>query len=166
MHEIILSIDPGYDRMGCAVIGRRAHGKHALLFSTCITTKKEDTFPARLFKALEEVDAAIKAYAPSALALENLFLTNNQKTAMRVAEVRGALIYLAAKHNLELFEYTPLEIKLAVTGYGKSSKDEVAAMLKHLVDLPDGRRLDDEYDAVAIGLAHIAIAKSPYPHAA
>jgi crossover junction endodeoxyribonuclease RuvC len=94
------------------------------------------------------------------MALENLFISNNQKTAMRVAEVRGMLIYLAKRNNLNVVEMTPLQIKLAVTGNGKSDKDQVTKMVHMLIKLPEKKRLDDEYDAIALGLAYFAFAKN------
>lgn len=90
------------------------------------------------------------------MAMEELFFTNNAKTALRVAEVRGMLIYLAAKHKIPLVEYNPLAIKIAITGYGRATKPQVLKMVEKLIKIPQKTILDDEYDAIALGLTALA----------
>ena len=90
------------------------------------------------------------------VALETIYFEKNAKTAIGVAQVKGMLAYIASTHDLPVFEYTPLEVKVAITGYGKSTKAAVAAMLPRLIQLPTRKRLDDEVDAIAIGLTCLA----------
>ena len=151
----IIAIDPGYDRLGIAVL-EKGTGKETVSFSSCITTLKTTSHEKRLSHIGKEVRAAIEEFEPEAMAIETLFLANNQKTAMPVAEARGVCLYEAALAGLTVFEYTPLQIKVAVTGYGKSDKRQVTEMVKRLVVLTEQKRLDDEYDAIAIGLTCLA----------
>ena len=90
------------------------------------------------------------------MALEEIFFEKNAKTAMQVAEVRGALIYIAAAQGLKIYHYTPGEVKIAVTGYGGSDKRAIAAMVPKLLRLPGGKKLDDELDAIAVGITCLA----------
>lgn len=155
----ILAIDPGYNRLGVAILEKLPRQKETLLYSACATTPKTRSHPERLLHIANEVRKVLDAFRPEALAIETLFLSVNQKTAMPVAEARGAILVEAARAGLPVYEYTPLQIKVAVTGYGKSDKRQVAEMVRKLIDLPPRRRLDDEYDAIAVGLTHFAIAK-------
>lgn len=152
----VLSVDPGYDRLGVAVIERNVGGKERLLYSACIETPKTDEFSARLKALGEEFERIIETYSPGIFASETLFFTKNQKTALLVAGARGVLTYLAEKHGLSVFEYTPLQIKIAVTGYGKSDKQQVTAMVERLIAVEKPIRHDDEYDAIAVGLTCLA----------
>ena len=90
------------------------------------------------------------------MAIEKLFFTTNQKTAMGVSEARGVIIYEGSKTGLKIFEYTPLQIKIAVTGYGKADKSQVLFMVKKLIKIDDSIKSDDEIDAIAIGLTAFA----------
>lgn len=147
----VLACDPGYGRLGVAILDRDA-GTDTLVHSACITTDKSLTLSDRLFYIADAFTALVVKYAPDYVALESLFFNKNQKTAMAVAETRGALIYLARKHHCIVCEYSPQQIKIAVTGYGKSDKRQVMDMVKRfLPEVPD-KALDDEYDAIAVGL--------------
>ncbi len=159
----ILAIDPGYDRLGIAVVEKENSAKENLLFSECLQTSSKDPFEKRLLQVGQEVERIIENYQPEALAIESLFLSNNQKTAMRVAEVRGAIIYLAEKNNMTVREFTPLEVKMAIAGHGKGSKDDILRMLPHLIATPLKGKKDDEIDAIAIGLTFFAYNKIAYP---
>ncbi len=152
----VVAFDPGYERLGVAVLERGARGRDALLYSNCFRTKKTLSFPERLRLIGEEAERAIKAHAPDVVALETVYFEKNAKTAMQVAEVRGVLSYIAASHGLPLAEYTPLQVKIAVTGYGKSDKRAVATLVARLVELPARKRLDDELDAIAVGVTCLA----------
>jgi crossover junction endodeoxyribonuclease RuvC len=145
----IIGADPGYDRLGVAVLesGRQPQ----VIYSTCLQTPKGE-FAPRLVKLGEEFQKILTAHQPDYLAIEKLFFMSNQKTAGRVSEVRGLIIYLAAKAGLKVAECAPTEIKLSITGYGRADKKQVAAMLEKLVKLPARRRHDDEYDAIAVAL--------------
>ncbi len=151
----ILAFDPGFERLGIAVV-ERVGGKDTLIHSACAQTPKEIPFHERLHMLGAEVEAAIARFSPDAVALENVYFEKNAKTAINVAAVRGVLAYIAATHDLPLYEYTPLQVKVAVTGYGKSDKAAVAAMVPRLVTLPARKRLDDEIDAIAVGLTCLA----------
>lgn len=150
----IIAIDPGYERLGIAIIEK--DGKEKLLFSECFKTKANLPFVDRLELIGREVARIIEEYQPTALAIENLFIETNQKTAMRVAEVRGAILYQAKVLGLDIHEYTPLQIKVATTGYGKATKIQVMTMVKKLVSGAESIKQDDEMDAIAIGLTHFA----------
>lgn len=165
----IIAIDPGYERLGIAVLSRQSAGeqktldnknlgsqKETLLYSECFKTKADLPFFDRLELVGKEVKRVIDEYSPRALAIENLFIETNQKTAMRVAEVRGAILYQARVSGLEIYEYTPPQIKVAVTSYGKASKTQVITMVKHLISGAENITQDDEMDAIAVGLTHFA----------
>ena len=151
----IVAIDPGYERLGIAVLEKVA-GKERLLFSECFKTKSVLSFIERLELIGCEVERVISEYKPEALAIENLFIATNQKTAMRVAEARGAILYQARLSGLTVSEYTPLQIKVATTGYGKATKDQMMSMVQKLIPATKHLKQDDEMDAVAIGITHFA----------
>lgn len=151
----ILAFDPGFERLGAAVLEKRG-GKEVLLHSDCIRTKATLTFPERLRALGGAVEELIQRYEPDAVAVEEVYFEKNAKTAIGVAQARGVLAYIAAQRGLPVHQYTPLQVKVATTGYGKSDKAAVAAMVARLVALPEKKRLDDELDAIAIGLTCLA----------
>ncbi len=151
----VLAFDPGYERLGVAVLEKQ-DGKEVLLYSGCVRTLAKAGFAERLKKLGEEAEALILEWQPEAVALEEVFFEKNAKTAMQVAEVRGMLMYIAAKANLPCHHYTPGEVKVATTGYGGSDKKAIAAMVPKLLRLPTGKRLDDELDAIAVGITCLA----------
>jgi crossover junction endodeoxyribonuclease RuvC len=155
----VLAIDPGYGRCGVAVVEKNGGGKEALLYSACIETSAKMDFPARLAVVVDECARLIKQHAPECVALEKLYFEKNQKTAMRVAEVRGALISTASSAGLKVFEYTPGEVKAAAAGSGSADKQQVAKMLHALVKIEKEIGHDDEYDAIAIAVTHLARAR-------
>ena len=157
---LIVGIDPGYDRFGIAVIEKRSR-KDSVLYSDCIQTSSRDPLAKRFITIGVELCRVLEKYQPNALAIETLFITKNQKTAMRVAEARGIVIYEAAKRDIPVSEYSPVQIKAAITSDGASGKDRVIKMVNLLVDLPQKKMLDDEYDAIAVALTHSSISKSP-----
>jgi len=152
----IISIDPGYDRVGVAILEKIRGGKEELAYAECIETSSKLKLPERIFLIGQEIVRLIKKYKPEALAIETLFMTSNQKTVMGVSEARGVIIYEASRAGIPIFEYTPLQIKIAVTGYGRAEKREVHTMVKKLISLPAKKRLDDEIDAIAVGLTCFA----------
>ncbi|MDO8604127.1 MAG: crossover junction endodeoxyribonuclease RuvC [bacterium] len=151
----ILAIDPGYERLGVSIL-EKTNCKEILVFSECFKTKSTLPFVERLELLGREVKKVIDGYSPKALAIENLFIETNQKTAMRVAEVRGAILYQARLLGLDIYEYTPLQVKVATTGYGKATKTQVSLMVKKLVSGAEKVKQDDEIDAIAIGITHFA----------
>jgi crossover junction endodeoxyribonuclease RuvC len=152
----ILGIDPGFDRLGICILDKEKD-KETLVFSTCIVTSKKDSFETRLVTVGKELTKILENYAPTELAIETIFFTTNQKTIITVAEVRGICIYLAHLHGLSIHEYSPPQIKVAVTGYGKATKDDIASMVPKILGKPlKIGTLDDEVDAIAIALTHSA----------
>ncbi len=153
----IIAIDPGYERIGIAVLEKEtSSSKEVLLYSDCFQTNKKDSFEIRLKKIGEELEKLIKEYKPKVLAIESLFFNSNQKTALKVSEAKGVIKYTALSKNLEVLEFTPLQIKIAITGYGRSDKNQVTSMLSHLINIKKEVKYDDEYDAIAIGLTYFA----------
>ncbi len=157
----ILAIDPGYERLGVAVLEKAPRGREELLYSDCFKTSAKLPFPERLLAIGDEAARIMEQFAPEALVLEKLFFSTNKTTAMHVAEVRGTLIYLAASRNIPVFEYGPGEVKLAVAGHGGADKRQVIDMAGKLVRISKEIRHDDEYDAIAVGLTHLACARFP-----
>lgn len=151
----IISVDPGYDRVGVAIIEKDLK-KEVLVFSLCIETSSKSEHSKRLLEVKEKLSELIEKYKPEVLAIESLFFKNNQKTAMKVAEARGVVLCEAELFGLRIFEYTPLQIKIAVTGYGKSEKEQVTDMVRRLIEIKKPIKHDDEYDAIAIGLTFFA----------
>jgi len=151
----IIAIDPGYERLGIAIL-EKTNGKEILLFSECFITSTKEKHEDRLGLIGGEIEKIIKKYQPEAMVIETLFFKTNAKTAMKVSEARGVMLYEAAKNNLKLVEFTPLQIKVAVTGYGKSGKDQVTEMVKKLIKINQPIKYDDEYDAIAVGLTFFA----------
>lgn len=156
----ILSVDPGYERLGIAVIEKNKNSKETILYSDCFRTSNKLSFSERLLKIGNELNKVIKKFSPEVFVTESLFFAKNQKTALFVAEVIGVLIYIARKNNLKIFEYTPLQIKIAITGYGRSDKKQMASMIQKLIDVEKNISFDDEYDAIAVGLTFFATEKS------
>lgn len=155
----VLAFDPGYDRLGVAVI-EKENGVEKLIHSTCVTTDKVHAMPDRLRVIGEAVEALIIEHTPTVVALETLFFNKNIKTGIAVAEVRGIILYLARHHACSVMEFSPQEIKIAVTGYGKSDKQAVIGMVKRLVHGVRDGALDDEYDAIAVGITALAHARN------
>ncbi|MEK7136452.1 MAG: crossover junction endodeoxyribonuclease RuvC [Patescibacteria group bacterium] len=149
----ILGIDPGYDRLGYALVQKEVGTKEELLESGCLSSPKNETFPNRLAILGQAIEKIFDKYKIDCLAIENLFITKNQKTAMRVAEVRGMILFLAGKKSILVAEFTPPQIKLAVTGYGLANKDQITAMAKLLIKIPESIKYDDEFDAIVIAMA-------------
>ena len=158
----ILGIDPGFDRLGVCILDKDGN-KEKVVTSLGIITSKTEAFEDRLLYLANGVEKLIKEYNPNHLAIETLFVTKNQKTAMLVACVRGVIIYLCKKHGLGVFEYSPPQIKLAITGYGQAKKEDVAYMVSKILRTPlDKKQLDDEVDAIAIALTHSAHYKARF----
>jgi crossover junction endodeoxyribonuclease RuvC len=150
----VLAIDPGYGRCGIAVLERDGT-QDTLLYSGCIETSAADGFNDRLAAVAAECERILALHSPECLAMEKLFFAKNRTTALKVAEVRGAILNMAASRELPVHEYAPSEIKSAATGSGNADKAQVAKMLHLLVRIAKPIRHDDEYDAIAVGLTHL-----------
>ncbi|MDB5237070.1 MAG: ruvC [Parcubacteria group bacterium] len=150
----VLGIDPGYDRLGLAVLEGDA-SKPTHIWSDCVIPPKGEK-EERLAAVYAAVADAIREHAPDALVIETLFFSTNVKTAFGVAEARGAVLAAAGAAHILVREYAPQQVKLAVTGYGASDKAAIARMIPHLIALPPKKRLDDELDAIALAIAGLA----------
>jgi len=155
----ILGIDPGYERLGIAVLERIPSGER-VNFSTCFQTSPELEFPERLRLIAEKISSVIDRFEPEVLAIETLFLNTNHKTAMRVAEVRGVVINEGKKDGLRILEVSPGQVKLATTGDGRADKKQMMKMVRMLLKLGSGKESDDELDAIAIALAALSFSKN------
>lgn len=148
---VILGIDPGYGRLGCAILEKEGK-KESLLDFFLVETKPKESYYKRIKQITDKIEDVIKKHKPNILAIEKVYFTNNQKTALSVSEIRGIIIYLAIKNKMEIHEYTPLEVKSAVCGYGKATKDQVKKMVTLLLKLKEDIKNDDTIDAIAICL--------------
>lgn len=151
----VLAIDPGYDRLGVAIMEKNDN-KELLIHSECIETSNEEELTQRLHTLGKRIEELLDAHKPDAVGIETLFFNKNIKTAIGVAQARGIILYLALKAGCKVFEFGPQEIKVAVTGYGKSDKKAVIDMVKRLVENVPNDALDDEYDAIAVGITCLA----------
>lgn len=147
----VLGIDPGYDRLGLAVI-EGDPSRPTYIWSDCMTPAKGSA-EQRLAAVYEAVTRAIEEHSPAALAIETLFFSVNKKSALPVAEARGAILAAAGAAGLAVLEFSPGQVKIAVTGYGAADKGAVGRMVPRLLTLPAKRRLDDELDAIAVAIA-------------
>jgi len=163
LSETVLAVDPGFDRIGLAIMKLERDGLK-LLFSECFKTDSKKARPERLFSIGRRIKEVIKKWRPQTLAIETIFFNTNTTSAIGVAEARGIIIYEARSANMEIFEYGPQTIKIAVTGYGRADKIQMANMVKKLVHLPEksSKRLDDEVDAIAVGITHLASKRGGY----
>jgi crossover junction endodeoxyribonuclease RuvC len=153
----IISIDPGYERLGIAILEKTQGGKETYVYSECFKTSKELTHAERLGLIAEKIKEVLEKYNPISLSIEKLFLATNQKTAMMVSEARGVILSECARNNLKIFEYSPPQIKLAVCGNGGADKKSIIKMVPLLIKIPASVKIDDEFDAIAIGLTLFAI---------
>ena len=149
----ILGIDPGLAIVGWGVVEYTDNKFKALAFGA-ITTPAGIDVEQRLLQIYDGLDGIIKKYKPDEIAIEELFFNTNQKTAIAVAEARGVILLCGIKNNIPLYEYTPLQVKQAVVGYGRADKKQVITMTNMLLDLKKKPKLDDTSDALAIAICH------------
>lgn len=150
----ILAIDPGYDRLGIAVV-EGDPSRPTLIWSDCVLPDKGEA-SERLAQVSQAITKAIKKYSPDILAIETLFFSVNKKTALKVAEARGAILAAAGIASLPIIECSPQQVKLAVTGHGGADKAAIALMVPKLLTLSKKKRFDDELDAIAVGITALA----------
>lgn len=156
---IILGIDPGYAIVGYGVVDYQNSAFKVLAYGA-VETKAKTPMDERLLKVYEGVESLIQKYRPDHMAIEELFFTSNQKTAIAVAQARGAIILAAKKALMRVYEYTPLQVKQAVVGYGRAEKQQVMEMTRILLGLQKIPRPDDAADALAIAICHAHCAGS------
>ncbi len=150
---IILGIDPGFAIVGYSVIEYRGNEIKALEYGA-ITTDSKLLFPDRMKIIYDELINIIDEYQPEDLAIEELFFNKNVKTAMKVSQARGIEIMAAVNKGLNIYEYTPLQIKQATVGYGRAEKHQVQEMVKVLLNLKETPKPDDVADALAVAICH------------
>ncbi len=147
----VLAFDPGYERLGIAVVEKQ-NNKDILIYSECFQTDKKEDHSKRLFFIYKKIKEIIEEYSPDTCALETLFFAKNQTTALKVAEVRGVILAVSESYGMKIFEYSPGAIKIGVTGYGKSDKSAITKMIPLLVKINKKIKFDDEYDAIAVAI--------------
>lgn len=156
---VVFGIDPGYAIVGWGAISFQANAYKALGFGS-VETKAHTDFNQRLEYIYDEIYSILKRCRPDSLAIERLYFQNNQKTAIMVAEARGVTLLAAQQLKIPIFEYTPLQVKTAVTGYGQAKKPQVMEMTRRLLKLPEVPKPDDTADALAIAICHAQAAGS------
>ncbi|TAJ43232.1 crossover junction endodeoxyribonuclease RuvC [Methanofollis fontis] len=151
---IVIGIDPGLARTGYGVLNNDGRFPTALEYG-CIETGNDRTSPGRLLEVYEKVTALLDEYDPAWVALERLFFSKNVTSAMHVSEARGVILLAAEQHGVRIAEYTPNQVKQAVTGSGRAGKQQVQEMMRRLLRLDELPRPDDAADGLAIALCHI-----------
>lgn len=149
----ILGIDPGYATIGFGIL-RTERGQSELLQYGTITTSPEQAFSQRLVTIYDDMQALLEAAKPDVLAIEELFWGHNVTTGIGVSHGRGVILLAAAQKSLPIYEYTPMQIKQAVVGYGNATKLQVMDMTKRLLHMKQVARPDDAADAIAVALCH------------
>lgn len=152
----ILGIDPGLAILGWGVIDSDRSGQKLVKYG-CIYTTPQEAFPQRLKHIAADMQALLAAYRPDQIVYEELFFARNVTTALNVAAARGVSLSVCAAYTDELFEYTPMQIKQAITGWGRADKKQIQQMIKLLLKLDVIPKPDDAADAVAIALTHAAV---------
>lgn len=155
----ILGIDPGTARVGFAIVDYNSKQKKIQLINCgVIETSKNKSDALRLVEIREDLKAIIEEHKPQIISVEKLFFFKNIKTVIPVAQARGVIIELGANSGLEIFEYTPLEVKNNITGHGRAEKKQVAEMIYQILDLKQEIKPDDAVDAVALAVTCIRMA--------
>lgn len=156
---VVFGIDPGYAIVGWGAVSVKSNIYKPIGFGS-IETQAHTDFNSRLEYIYDETYSILERCRPDALAIERLYFQNNQKTAINVAQARGVTLLAAQKLRIPIFEYTPLQVKIAVTGYGKAQKPQVMEMTRRLLKLPQVPKPDDTADALAIAICHAQAAGS------
>lgn len=160
---VILGIDPGYATVGFGVLEYTANSFRTLTYGA-VTTTPQQQFSMRLREIYCDICSLIDIYAPDAISIEELFFHTNQKTVIQVGQARGVIVLAAALREIPLFEYTPLQVKQSVVGYGRAEKKQVMEMTRLLLNLDKIPKPDDAADALALALCHAHMAVSKIPH--
>lgn len=155
----VLGIDPGYAIVGWGVLEYDRNRFTPLAFGA-VTTPAKTEFTYRLSKIYTDVTKIMQQHRPQALSIEKLFFNTNATTAIDVAQARGVILLAARQNNIPVFEYTPLQVKQAVTGYGKADKKQVMELTRRLLNLQKVPRPDDTADALAMAICHCHSASS------
>ena len=150
---VILGIDPGLAIVGWGVVDYRGNQFKTLGYGS-ITTPKQESTEQRLSRIYDDMNVILDRYKPEAMAVEELFFNTNQTTAIRVAEARGVILLAAQRAGVPIYEYTPLQVKQAVVGYGRAEKQQVISMVMSLLNIRQKIKPDDAADALAIAVCH------------
>ena len=156
---IVLGIDPGVATVGFGIISEKGGVPKPKRYGV-ISTPAGMRLALRLKQINNDVSELIKVFKPDAIAIEELFFNTNQKTAVSVAHGRAAIILAGEEHGIPMFEYTPLQVKKAVSGYGRATKKQVMEMVKRLLGMEHIPKPDDAADALAIAICHARFANS------
>ena len=151
---IVLGVDPGLAHTGWGVIETRGAMCRARAYG-CVATKADEPIAHRLGKIYDELTRVISKFGPTALSIENVYFGENTKSAIATAQARGVAIVACANAGLEVGEYTPMQIKQALTGWGKADKKQIQQMVKFLLHLEAIPRPDDAADGIAAAITHI-----------
>lgn len=151
--RVVLGVDPGTALCGYGIVEEKGDGFTALAYG-CVETSKEEPMPRRLDGIFRELSQLVEIYRPSVMCVEKLFFNKNVTTAISVGQARGVCLLVAAQNGLEVFEYTPNEVKLSLTTSGRASKQQVGFMVASLLNLNEVPKPDDTSDALAIALCH------------
>ena len=149
----ILGVDPGFAIVGVGVIDYEGN-RFSVVDYGAITTNAGEAMPDRLKKVYDELIEVIDRVKPDAMAIEELFFNSNQKTAINVAQARGVLVLAAKNRGVPIYEYTPLQVKQAVVGYGRAEKNQIQQMVKTILKLERVPKPDDTADALALCVCH------------
>lgn len=150
---LVLGIDPGIAITGIAAVSEEK-GKVSLISHKSLTTGTNLTTPERLERLFSQLVQFVKSVKPEVAALENLFFNTNAKTALIVGQARGIIQLALTQYKIPIVEYTPLQVKMAITGYGRADKNQIQQMVKTILKLPQILKPDDVADAAAIALTH------------
>lgn len=157
---VVLGLDPGYDRVGWAIATINSVHDISVLDFGCITTDRKQTRSFRYNQIFTQLTELVSEHQIAELAIEELFFAKNTTTAMHVAEARGVMLTVAFQHNLAISEYSPPQIKLAVTGDGRASKTALTKMVKLQLRLDEKKVPDDSYDALGLLITHAVLKNS------
>ncbi len=150
----ILGIDPGTAIIGYSIIDFKK-GKYEIVDYGCIYTSKDQDMPHRLEKIYNELETLIRLWKPDDMAIEELFFFKNQKTIIKVGQARGVIMVCGQKNNLDIYSYTPLQVKMGVAGYGRATKAQIQEMVKLILKMEEIPKPDDAADALALAITHI-----------
>lgn len=150
---MVVGIDPGIAICGCAVV-EEVKGNLRLLYHAAIVTNKETPLAERLGQLHLELTQVLKTWSPEVMALESLFFNTNAKTALVVGQARGVVQLTSFQRHIPVVEYTPLQVKMSITGYGRADKSQIQQMTTKILKLQTIIHPDDVADAVAIALTH------------
>ena len=149
----IIGIDPGYAIVGWGILEYK-NSKFITIDYGAILTEQNEKFCYRLEKIYDNLNEILKIYKPNCMSIEKLFFSVNKKTAIDVSQARGVILLSAIKNRVSVFEYAPVEVKKAVVGYGRATKDQVMNMIKMVLNLKSIPKPDDTADALALAVAH------------